>query len=346
MVGTFRPPGLAIMANESSPTEREAALMARITALEAAAKVSEKEPSSGNLVDQLWRYVRAFIPLPILLGAIAIFIGFHGWEWYFSAQLSTVETRLKEATAELKKVQADAAASPGEDGEPLQVETFLAELTKKQAEASRAQTEAAAQNTLVDNETQRLQSIKAEVANKQAQAAKARAAANAAREREGLLTLEDKAARVKLMQTEIEAISNMAGSSASMMIQRGGPARLREIICGNKYAELFGCPDSYVRRYKSAEAPASEEPTRSVAVSSPSFDCTKARRPDEQTVCNSAELSRLDRQMADAFVQAGGRGNSRLAAIQRRYISSRRECGSDASCIHDLTVLAINAYRR
>jgi hypothetical protein len=330
-------------------TDREKALQARIAELEAAAKSRANEPSGGNIVEQVWRYVRAFIPLPILLGGIGIFLVFHGWEWYVSAQLSTVETRFKEADAALKKATADAAASPGDDGDSLQVETFLAELKKKRAEASRAQTEATAQNTLVDNETMRLQSIKAEVANKQAQAAKARAAADAAREREGLLTLEDKAARVKLMQTEIQAIANLADSNATLIIQPGGPARVRNIICANKYAELFGCPESYVRRYK-ITVPASDESANTTVDtapdSGPSFDCKKVRTADEQSVCRSPDLSRLDREMADAFVQAGGRGNGRVAGIQRRFLSSRRACGSDASCIRDVTMQATNAYRR
>jgi len=197
----------------------------------------------------------------------------------------------------------------------------------------------------------RLQSIKADVANKQAQAEKARAAADAAREREGLTTLASKADRIKLMSTEIEAISNQVSGNASIMLQNGGPRRLRDMICANKYAELFGCPESYVRRYR---APVSDDASgqNATAVTSdttepnkgPSFDCSRARTADERTVCRSAELGRLDWEMANAFVKAGGRGNPRTARIKGKFMSGRRACGGDASCIRDVTRQAISDY--
>ena len=36
----------------------------------------------------------------------------------------------------------------------------------------------------------------------------------------------------------------------------------------------------------------------------PSFDCRKASKPDEQAICGSAELSALERSMAEKFIAA------------------------------------------
>lgn len=59
----------------------------------------------------------------------------------------------------------------------------------------------------------------------------------------------------------------------------------------------------------------------------PSFDCTGARRPVEKAICSDPDLSRLDRQLDDAYKAALGKldsaGVARLRREQRDFIAQR-----------------------
>ena len=61
----------------------------------------------------------------------------------------------------------------------------------------------------------------------------------------------------------------------------------------------------------------------------PSFDCSKASTAVEQAICSSAELSRLDRQLAQAY--RGLAATERDA--QRAWIRQRNACKSDIDCL-------------
>jgi uncharacterized protein len=74
-----------------------------------------------------------------------------------------------------------------------------------------------------------------------------------------------------------------------------------------------------------------------------SFDCTRARLPDEKTICASRQLSEMDVEMAVRFqmltglVAMGTRGD--MQDEQQAWLKSRHACGRDESCL-------LNAHRR
>lgn len=74
-----------------------------------------------------------------------------------------------------------------------------------------------------------------------------------------------------------------------------------------------------------------------------SFDCGRARLPDEKAICASRRLSEMDVEMAVRYqmltglVAMGARGN--MQDEQQVWLTSRKACGGNQSCL-------LNAYRR
>ncbi|HEX7907840.1 MAG TPA: hypothetical protein VF534_07090 [Paraburkholderia sp.] len=79
------------------------------------------------------------------------------------------------------------------------------------------------------------------------------------------------------------------------------------------------------------------------AAKAASFDCSRARLPDEKAVCASRQLSELDVEMSVRFqmltglVAMGTRGD--MQDEQQVWLKSRKACGSNQSCL-------LSAYRR
>jgi uncharacterized protein len=78
----------------------------------------------------------------------------------------------------------------------------------------------------------------------------------------------------------------------------------------------------------------------SVGAQSPSFDCVKDTRPDEQAICASTTLSQLDRQMNDLYVAVRARLDPSQQLLlrdeQRAWLRARSACSRSASCIAGL----------
>ena len=76
---------------------------------------------------------------------------------------------------------------------------------------------------------------------------------------------------------------------------------------------------------------------------SASFDCTRARSPDEKAICASRQLSEMDVEMAVRFqmltglVAMGTRGD--MQDEQQAWLKSRQACVRDEPCL-------LAAYRR
>ena len=68
-----------------------------------------------------------------------------------------------------------------------------------------------------------------------------------------------------------------------------------------------------------------------------SFNCARARLPDEVLICQSAQLSRLDARMASLYFtlrnSLGGAERRSLEADQAQWLNSRMDCGRDYDCI-------------
>lgn len=67
----------------------------------------------------------------------------------------------------------------------------------------------------------------------------------------------------------------------------------------------------------------------------PSFDCGRASTAVETAICADDRLSRLDRDVAQAYAAALARTgeDKSLRAAQRRWIGLRNGCGGDRRCL-------------
>ena len=233
------------------PTEREALLEARVKELEAAAAQRKTAVAGAGIVEQVWHYFTAFVPPWIIACGLAIFLGFHAWEYFNTTQMAAAETHLQKAQAALKdanaRAQADTIDAAGQ-AVPLQTEIAKAEAEKAKQEAAQAQVEADALNAKIGDETSRLAMARAELASKQAKVGVARAAAEAATTRAGLQTLERQAKQLQLIKTVLEGKVAESAAAWGAMVNgsRSGPS-ITEAICGhNDYASLVGCPARYI----------------------------------------------------------------------------------------------------
>ncbi len=75
-----------------------------------------------------------------------------------------------------------------------------------------------------------------------------------------------------------------------------------------------------------------------------SFDCNKAKTPVEYTICNNAELSSLDDQLATRYKEAIRTTDKKesLKADQRRWLTIRNNC-NDIECLKDVYINRIGA---
>jgi uncharacterized protein len=78
----------------------------------------------------------------------------------------------------------------------------------------------------------------------------------------------------------------------------------------------------------------------------PSFDCAKARTPDEFAICSSVELSELDKAVAAGYeyVRAAN-GEQAARQINTPLFQARQACGSEVDCIRERQIAAVNAYQ-
>lgn len=77
--------------------------------------------------------------------------------------------------------------------------------------------------------------------------------------------------------------------------------------------------------------------TASAASAGPAFNCRYAKLPAEVAICNSAELSGLDRTMSQLYYTARNRwhGQARrnLKNMQKQWLRQRNSCGYDVNCL-------------
>src|SRR5688572_13692420 len=82
------------------------------------------------------------------------------------------------------------------------------------------------------------------------------------------------------------------------------------------------------------------------ALGQPSFDCGKAKNPDEKAICGDDRLAELDQAVNIAWQQARrAGGKSRALAAARNGQAARRACRSDRVCILDRQVELIGRFR-
>jgi hypothetical protein len=80
------------------------------------------------------------------------------------------------------------------------------------------------------------------------------------------------------------------------------------------------------------------------AVSGPSFDCSKARWPDEKTICEDRRLSDLDRLIGSAYTTARDRFGRQINQRVGHFLTKRHQCGSEKLCILDAQLEALRGY--
>ena len=78
-----------------------------------------------------------------------------------------------------------------------------------------------------------------------------------------------------------------------------------------------------------------------------SFDCSQASTSVERLICASADLSRLDDVLAEAYKDARGRSSNaaRRGREQRQWLVRRDACGEDVACIRTAYEARLKALR-
>jgi uncharacterized protein len=82
------------------------------------------------------------------------------------------------------------------------------------------------------------------------------------------------------------------------------------------------------------------------AVAQPSFDCSRAMSADQQAICSSSQLSRVD-----LIANAGytyllrSLGPAQANSINIRFIRMRQACGYDRACILRSQLMAIKEFQ-
>lgn len=76
----------------------------------------------------------------------------------------------------------------------------------------------------------------------------------------------------------------------------------------------------------------------------PSFDCAKARAPDERAICDDRRLAELDQAVAIAYGQASRGFKKEARESANETLAARHSCGGDRLCILDQQVKAIDIY--
>ena len=78
-------------------------------------------------------------------------------------------------------------------------------------------------------------------------------------------------------------------------------------------------------------------PARTTAPPRPSFDCRKARNPDEQAVCSDAALAAKDVRLSEVFgqyrTQLSPDALKQFLKNQAAWMAQRGQCGSDIACV-------------
>lgn len=82
------------------------------------------------------------------------------------------------------------------------------------------------------------------------------------------------------------------------------------------------------------------------AARGPSFNCRRATFPDEFVICRTPGLAALDNQIAAAYSRLrNARGRSFADEVKFPTLRRRQACRSDALCIRERQIEALNAYR-
>jgi uncharacterized protein len=71
----------------------------------------------------------------------------------------------------------------------------------------------------------------------------------------------------------------------------------------------------------------------SAAGNGPSFDCSKAREPDEKAICADPQLAAIDQLIADAYKGFEPEFGGDKKKIARALVADRHACGADVACI-------------
>ncbi len=158
------------------PSKRELELAVRVNELDDAAM---RPPVGGiGVVGAAVNFLMGRVPRGIVMAALTIFIAYHGWTAFNSAQQLMADLRTKQAEA--GQAEAEAVAQTGATGQGTIARANLeAELKRTQAQAAAAKADADAQNAIISGASVRLVTLRAELEKTQAEAQQAKADADA-----------------------------------------------------------------------------------------------------------------------------------------------------------------------
>lgn len=146
----------------------------------------------------------------------------------------------------------------------------------------------------------------------------------------------DGTGRVSLRLGEGGELAKLLATLISTPMQADAVVRSAAALVQYPTSEPATAPSALLTR-PDAIAPLAVRPQRTVAFKDPSFSCNSARSSAALSVCRSATLAGLDRQLAslwgDSMARANERTRAQLLRSDRRFFASRDSCTSDP-CVH------------
>ncbi|RIZ67683.1 MAG: hypothetical protein D0528_11000 [Methylococcales bacterium] len=92
------------------------------------------------------------------------------------------------------------------------------------------------------------------------------------------------------------------------------------------------------------EPPKKQEPIQPVQPSSPGFDCSKATKPTDVTICEQSSLAILDNQNMSIYKKAKTIDPVATKEVWKDSIKYKYACGTDVDCIADIYKKSIQRY--
>ncbi len=143
-------------------------------------------------------------------------------------------------------------------------------------------------------------------------------------------------------------LKSMVGARDANEIDR--PIIRKRQACGSNYSCILISQIEAIRIFMDHGAPLTAPKNLALSkaaalATQPSFECSKASRPDEYAICSNETLATMDRIANDGYVYMKSTMGLKAAnKIDRHIIRRRQACGGNYSCILISQIKAIDTF--
>ena len=148
---------------------------------------------------------------------------------------------------------------------------------------------------------------------------------------------------VKPVNPEVKELAKLDAEKPSAMTHKSGLDKLNAELLEEEQAQktLSQEPKDHVSEQV---APTLVPPVTTTKPKAPSFDCSKAKKPTDMTVCANPKLVDLDVKNLQLYKKAKSKNAAATKAIFLASIKSKYACGTDIGCIEEVYQKSIVNY--